>query len=85
MLRAAWMAQEILSTFEAEVGGVLLRVGSGGIFEIRVGEHLVFSRAIEGGFLEIKEIKRRLRDLIAPGKSLGHIERASPSSPPAES
>ena len=35
LLRAAWMAQELLTTFETEIGEVTLRPGTGGIFEIR--------------------------------------------------
>jgi selenoprotein W-related protein len=33
LLRAAWMAQELLSTFSDELGEVALRPGSGGVFE----------------------------------------------------
>ena len=36
LLRSAWMAQELLTTFVAELGGVTLKPGSGGIFEVRV-------------------------------------------------
>lgn len=75
MLRAAWMAQELLSTFEEELDGVCLRIGTGGVFEVRAGERLIFSRKEEGGFIEIKELKQRVRDVIAPGKSLGHADR----------
>ena len=75
LLRAAWMAQELLLTFEQEVGGVTLISGTGGIFEIRVGDALLWSRKDQGGFPEIKELKRRVRDHIAPGKDLGHIDR----------
>ena len=75
LLRAAWMAQELLLTFEQEVGGVTLIPGTGGIFEIRVEDTLLWSRKDQGGFPEIKELKRRVRDHIAPGKDLGHIDR----------
>lgn len=75
MLRAAWIAQELLSTFEKEVGEVALVPGQGGVFEIRANEQLVWSRATEGGFPEIKELKQRVRDVISPGKDLGHAER----------
>ncbi len=34
-MRAAWMAQELLTTFETEIGGVTLVPGTGGIFEVR--------------------------------------------------
>ena len=78
LLRAAWMAQELLSTFEAELGGVTLCPGTvGGIFEVRVDGHTVFSRKAEGGFIEVKELKQRVRDRVAPDKSLGHSERSA--------
>jgi len=75
LLRAAWMAQELLLTFEQEVSEVTLIPGTGGIFEIRVGDTLLWSRKDQGGFPEIKELKRLVRDRIAPGKDLGHIDR----------
>lgn len=75
LLRAGWIAQELLTTFERDLGGVLLRPGEGGVFEIRVGGALIFSRREEGGFIDAAEIKRRIRDVVAPGKPLGHIDR----------
>jgi len=75
MLRAAWMAQELLGTFEAELGEVALVPGSGGVFEIRVDDALVWSRERDGGFPEIKALKQRVRDRIAPGRDLGHLDR----------
>lgn len=75
LLRAAWLAQELLTTFEAELGEVAMLPGTGGIFEIRLNGETVFSRKQEGRFPEAKEIKQRLRDRIAPGKDLGHSDR----------
>jgi len=75
LMRAAWMAQELLTTFEDELGEVALVPGSGGIFEVRVGADLVWSRKSEGGFPEIKVLKQRLRDRVAPDKGLGHSDR----------
>jgi selenoprotein W-related protein len=75
LLRAAWMAQELLTTFEAELGGVALVPGAGGVFEIRVDDSLVWSRARRGRFPDIKELKQLVRDAVAPGKSLGHTDR----------
>jgi selenoprotein W-related protein len=74
MLRAAWMAQELLTTFEKEVGEVALIPGEGGVFEVRADEQLLWSRAAEGRFPEMKELKQRVRDAIAPEKNLGHSE-----------
>ena len=73
-LRAAWMAQELLSTFEEELGGVTLVPGTGGVFVVRSGERIIWSRKDEGRFPEITELKQRVRDLIAPGRDLGHVE-----------
>jgi selenoprotein W-related protein len=77
MLRSAWMAQELLSTFVAEVGEVALRPGTGGIFEIHVNDQLLWSRAEQGRFPDIKELKQLVRDSVAPEKSLGHSEKSS--------
>lgn len=75
MLRSAWMAQELLTTFEAEIGEIALRPGSGGVFEVRVNDELVWSRADAGRFPDIKELKQLVRDKIAPEKDLGHSEK----------
>jgi len=74
LMRAAWMAQELLSTFEGIIGGVSLIPGTGGIFEVRCGSRLLWSRVKERRFPEISELKRIVRDHIAPGMSLGHSE-----------
>jgi selenoprotein W-related protein len=76
LLRAAWMAQELLGTFEAELGeAALVPDDTGGVFEVRVGDARVWSRADEGGFPEIAELKRRVRDRVAPERDLGHADR----------
>ena len=75
LLRAAWIAQELLATFEGDLGGVTLVPGTGGVFEIRCGAEVLWSRAAEGRFPEIKEIKQRVRDRVAPGRDLGHSDR----------
>ena len=74
LLRAGWTAQELLTTFQNELGEVALVPGSGGVFEVRVGDQVVWSRSAEGRFPELKELKQRLRDLIAPGRALGHSD-----------
>jgi selenoprotein W-related protein len=75
LLRAAWMAQELLSTFAFEIGEVALCPGTGGIFEIHIDDMQVWSRAARGRFPDIKELKQLVRDHVAPGKDLGHTDR----------
>jgi selenoprotein W-related protein len=76
LLRAAYMAQEFLVTFADELQGVTLQQSEvSGHFSIRIGDHVVFDRKEHGGFCEIKELKQLVRDVIAPGKSLGHADR----------
>jgi selenoprotein W-related protein len=77
LLRAAWLAQELLVTFEQEIGEVALRPGSGGVFEIRVDGRALWSRKERGRFPELREVKQLVRDEIAPGRSLGHSDRDS--------
>jgi selenoprotein W-related protein len=75
MLRAAWMAQELLTTFEEEIGGVTLVSGTGGVFLVRVEGEVIWSRKAEGRFPEITELKQRVRDRVAPDRSLGHSDK----------
>jgi selenoprotein W-related protein len=75
LLRAAWMAQELLTTFESELGEVALVPGTGGIFQVRLDGELIFSRKEAERFPESKELKQLIRDRIAPDKPLGHSDR----------
>ena len=75
LLRAAWLAQELLMTFESDIGRVSLVPGSGGIFEVRMDGHTLFSRKQAGRFPESKELKQLVRDRIDPQRSLGHSDR----------
>jgi len=74
MMRAAWLCQELLTTFSEEIGEVALQPGSGGILEIRLDGELLFSRKEAGRFPEAKEIKQLVRDRIAPDRHLGHSD-----------
>ncbi len=74
LLRAAWMAQELLTTFEKELGGVTLVPGEGGVLDVRLEGQIIFSRQQKGRFPESKELKRLIRDRIAPEKQLGHSD-----------
>lgn len=75
LLRAAWLAQELLSTFDDALGEVALLPGSGGVFEVHVDDHLIWSRKTEGRFPEAAELKQRVRDIIDPSRDLGHSDR----------
>jgi len=75
LLRAAWMAQELLTTFDEELGEVALVPGTNGIFEVRLLGETIFSRRQQGRFPESKELKQLVRDRIAPEKHLGHSDR----------
>ncbi len=81
LLRAAWMAQELLTTFEDDLGGVTLVPGTGGVFIVRTDGAIVWSRKDEGRFPDITELKQRVRDQVAPEKSLGHVDRSRSPAP----
>jgi len=74
LLRAAWMAQELLTTFEGDLAGVTLTPGTGGIFEVRLNKQTLFSRKEAGCFPESKVLKQLIRDKIDPERSLGHSD-----------
>ena len=71
------MAQELLTTFSSEIGELGLIPGTGGVFEVRVDDEIIWSRAGKGRFPEITELKQLVRDRIAPGRDLGHSDRAT--------
>jgi selenoprotein W-related protein len=77
MLRAGWMAQELLSTFSEELGSVTLVPGTGGIFTIEVDGELIWDRKRDGGFPDVKTLKGRVRDRVDPDRDLGHVDRAT--------
>lgn len=76
LLRAAWLAQELLTTFAEERLGILLRPAEiAGRFTIALDDEVLWDRKQQGRFPEPKEIKQLVRDQIAPDKSLGHSDR----------
>src|SRR5215212_317072 len=76
LLRAAYMAQEFLTTFADELKGVNLQPSEiAGAYKIFVDEEILFDRKREAHFPEIKELKQLVRDKVAPGKSLGHSDK----------
>lgn len=79
LLRAGWLAQELLTTFSEELGEVALKPGTGGIFAVRLDGELLSDRKAEGGFPDLAQLKQRLRDRIAPERDLGHSDRQAGS------
>ncbi|UMG91987.1 SelT/SelW/SelH family protein [Nocardioides sp. TF02-7] len=93
LLRAQWYAAELLQTFEDELDEVALRPAprdaDAGVFRVEVegvssgtaptgsGRVTVWNRKRDGGFPEVADLKRRVRDLVAPGRELGHTERTA--------
>ena len=75
LLRAAWMAQELLSTFGDELGEVSLIPGTGGVFQIDYDDETLWERKRDGGFPDAKILKQRVRDRLDPGRDLGHVDR----------
>ncbi|MGE3876374.1 MAG: SelT/SelW/SelH family protein [Parvibaculaceae bacterium] len=75
LLRAAWMAQELLATFGTDLGEVVLIPGTGGVFEITCDDALIWERKRDGGFPDVKTLKQLVRDRVAPGRDLGHTDR----------
>lgn len=77
LLRAAWLAQELLTTFEEELQEVTLSKQMNGVFRVTLNGEIIADRKRDGGFAELPELKQRVRDRIAPDRDLGHIDRRS--------
>lgn len=76
LLRAAYMAQELLTTFNDDLKAVQLQPSeTAGKYAIYINETLVFDRKEAGGFIEIKGLKQLIRDYVNPDKSLGHSDK----------
>lgn len=78
LLRAGWTAQELLTTFTVALGEVALVPGTGGVFDVRLDGELLWSRKERGRFPELAELKRAVRDRVAPDRDLGHSDRRTP-------
>lgn len=75
LLRAAWLAQELLYTFGLALTEVALKPGSGGHFIVRLNGEVLCSRREAGRFPEAKEIKRLVHDRIGSDRPIGHLEK----------
>ncbi|TQV99959.1 selenoprotein domain-containing protein [Cordyceps javanica] len=94
----AQYAQELLSTFSTGLGEVALQPSTGGTFVVTIQHEaeandggaaaaperkVLWDRKVDGGFPETKELKRRVRDVIEPGRDLGHVDRDHAKPAPA--
>jgi selenoprotein W-related protein len=77
LLRAAWLAQELLTTFDSDIKSLSLVPGTSGIFEVRLNGEVIFSRKEQSRFPESKELKQLVRDRIDPDRDLGHSDRTT--------
>lgn len=74
ILRANWIAQEILTTFGEKIGELVLVPSTGGVFTITLDGIEIFSRKVEKRFPESKELKQLIRDKLDLDMSLGHSD-----------
>ena len=72
--RATWFSQELFNTFESDIESINLVPSGSGVFDIYCNDQLIFSRKESGGFVDVAIVKQRIRDLIDPDRSLGHID-----------
>ncbi|UYP18509.1 SelT/SelW/SelH family protein [Rhodococcus sp. Z13] len=77
LLRAGWMAQELLNTFGTDLGEVALVPGTGGVFRVVVDDTTVWDRKEDKGFPDIATLKQRVRDIVDPTRDLGHVDRSA--------
>ena len=70
------MAQELLDTFGDALHSLSLNPSEqSGTFQIYIDQELIWDRRLDEGFPQIKDLKRRVRDMIAPERELGHLDR----------
>ncbi len=72
MLRAAWMAQELLSSFEDDLSEVVIKPGSGGILEVTLDGDVIATNRDHQPMPDTSDVKRAIRDRIAPDQRVGH-------------
>ncbi len=75
LLRAAWTAQELLTTFQEDLGAVTLEPATGGVFRVFLNDAMIWCRKERGGFPEMKDLKQIIRDQVFPDKDLGHSDK----------
>ncbi|KAF9510055.1 hypothetical protein BS47DRAFT_1384130 [Hydnum rufescens UP504] len=84
--RATWVQTELFLTFPPPTLGSITVIPydsaeTGGRFRVWLAvernstPELIWDRKTQGGFPELKDLKQRIRDKIAPGTSLGHSDK----------
>ncbi len=74
ILRANWIAQELLMTFSEKIGELALVPSSAGVFTVLLDGEEIFSRKKQERFPDSKELKQLIRDRIEPDMPLGHSD-----------
>jgi selenoprotein W-related protein len=72
MLRATWLAQELLTTLAEELGEVAIVPGSGGIFEVTLDGDVIATNRDHAPMPDPADVKRAVRDRVAPDRKIGH-------------
>ncbi len=77
LLRAAYMAQEILTTFSEDVQAVSLQPAEvSGTYTMYINGEVIFDRKTMRRFCEIRELKQIIRNKISPNKIPGHSDKS---------
>jgi selenoprotein W-related protein len=62
--RGVWLAQELLAGLEANIAGVTLVPGRGGVLIVRLDGEVIFSNKEEGRLPEPRELKDAIRSRL---------------------
>jgi len=63
-LRAAWTAEELLQGYSDMIQSLTLIPSGHGRFEVTANDRLIFSKAQEGRFPELREIQEKVNQLL---------------------
>ena len=81
MLRSAYYAQELITSFQDDLTSVTLipspPQSPGGMFFVSVDGQTIWNRKARGRFPETKELKQLVRDVVSPGRNLGHSDASN--------
>lgn len=72
LLRASWLAQELLTTFGEDLGEVAIVPGRGGIFEVTLDGEVIATNRERKPMPDPVDVKRAIRDRVDPDRKIGH-------------